>query len=35
MSEIIFFATLCLTISIIAVAIFTRIIRNILGADDE
>lgn len=35
MIEIIIFATLCLTISIITVVIFTRIIRNILGADNE
>lgn len=35
MIEIIIFATLCLFLSIIAAAIFTRIIRNIFGDDDE
>jgi len=35
MMEIIIFSTLCTIVSTIAMAILTRIIRNILGADDE
>lgn len=35
MIEIIIFATLCLFVAIVTTAIFTRIIRNIFGADNE